>query len=200
MASKHTYSLPLRETIARSLLLVGILLAFAWGLIQYRVELDIPWWLDTPAVFGFYGLLYGLLDAWAWRQPPIARILRVPILRGTWRGTIRSSHDDFRDEIDVVMTIEQSWSQIQIVLDAPFSRSRSMGAHITTGAGSESFQVVYEYENIPHAHSPRSLHAHRGTARLLLTSDGHTLEGEYYTGRDRQSFGRIVLRRDSDHG
>lgn len=173
----------------------GVVLALAWGWIQQRFAIAVPWWFDTPAVFGFYGLLYVGLDAWAWHLPRLATLLRVPDLRGTWRGTIKTSRDEFQDEHAVTVVITQSWSMMRIVLEGPSSSSHSIAAHVTEGGGTEPYEIVYEYVNMPRASAPTTMHAHRGTAHLRLSSDERVLEGDYYTGRDRQNFGHLVLRR-----
>jgi SMODS-associating 2TM, beta-strand rich effector domain len=56
--------------------------------------------------------------------------------------------------------------------------------------------VTYEYANEPAADAVGSLHAHRGTARLVLTPNGKVLEGDYYTGRDRKSHGVLRLEKN----
>ena len=55
--------------------------------------------------------------------------------------------------------------------------------------------LVYEYMNDPHATAANTMHAHHGFAFLNLSTDGEWLEGDYYTGRDRASQGRLKLRR-----
>jgi hypothetical protein len=37
------------------------------------------------------------------------------------------------------------------------------------------------------------MHAHRGTAVLKLSDDGKELSGEYYSGRDRQNYGTLLI-------
>jgi len=196
VSAEHPYSLALRVTVARTLAIAGVVLALAWGWVQHVLSLTVPWWLDTPAVFGFYGLLYYGLDSWAWRVPRIAAVLRVPDLRGTWRGTIRSSRNSFEDEHAVIVVITQSWSTIRIVLEGPWSISHSVAAHVTDGLGTESFEIAYQYANMPRAGAPTAMHAHVGTAHLRLSSDAQLLEGDYYSGRDRQHFGHIAIRRE----
>jgi hypothetical protein len=41
------------------------------------------------------------------------------------------------------------------------------------------------------------MHAHRGTVRLDVLDQWKTLDGQYYTGRDRITYGRLTLRRGS---
>jgi len=41
--------------------------------------------------------------------------------------------------------------------------------------------------------SDHGCNAHRGTASLVLSVDGHTLSGDYYSGRERQNYGSLHL-------
>lgn len=56
---------------------------------------------------------------------------------------------------------------------------------------------AYEYLNEPKSGAVATMHTHRGLARLSLRrDDGDVLDGEYYTGRDRQHYGATWLRRE----
>jgi hypothetical protein len=39
------------------------------------------------------------------------------------------------------------------------------------------------------------MNIHHGTTRLQISEDVNSLEGEYYSGRGRQQYGRIVFKR-----
>ena len=54
--------------------------------------------------------------------------------------------------------------------------------------------LSYEYLNEPVAAAGATMHAHRGTARLVLQGESD-LDGEYYTGRDRQQYGALRIHR-----
>jgi hypothetical protein len=70
-----------------------------------------------------------------------------------------------------------------------------MGAIMVGDEGSAT--LTYEYTNEPRALAIDTMHAHRGTAYLVLKKDGNKdhLEGDYYAGRDRQNVGQITLER-----
>jgi hypothetical protein len=89
-------------------------------------------------------------------------------------------------------TIRQSWTRMSVTMDFALSRSRSLtGALLAEGEfGTE---LHYEYANQPKYTATESMHTHKGTCVLLVHDD--RLEGDYYTGRDRMTFGSIVLRR-----
>jgi hypothetical protein len=52
--------------------------------------------------------------------------------------------------------------------------------------------LSYEYRNDSKPHAAKTMHPHRGMTRLGLVSPGR-LEGECYTGRDRQNYGTLRL-------
>jgi hypothetical protein len=54
--------------------------------------------------------------------------------------------------------------------------------------------LIYNYLNEPNPGTVETMHMHRWTARLVLTGTDR-LEGDYYTGRDRNNIGVIKLRR-----
>ena len=49
--------------------------------------------------------------------------------------------------------------------------------------------LTYEYLNVPLPNAKKTMHIHRGNVRFSLETDGKVLEGEYYSGRGRQTFG-----------
>ncbi len=51
--------------------------------------------------------------------------------------------------------------------------------------------LIYDYWSEPKAAATATLHATRGTAYLNGTKNH--LEGQYYTGRDRQNYGNLSL-------
>lgn len=48
--------------------------------------------------------------------------------------------------------------------------------------------LICKYKDSPKANSHLTMHVHYGTARLNLLDGGTRLAGEYYIGRERQSY------------
>lgn len=192
----HSYGLEHRARVAMLLGVASVLLAWAWGWVQSACGFSIPWWFDSPSIFGIYGLLFLGLDRGLWRLPALGRALGVPDLRGTWVGSACSNHDNFATEHPVRVVIRQTWTGLLVVLESNGSTSRSFGGQISEGTGTEAYQVAYQYENHPKANAPGAMQPHKGSAVLHLSADGRYLEGEYYTGRGRTSFGTLTLRRE----
>jgi predicted pore-forming effector associated with SMODS systems len=53
--------------------------------------------------------------------------------------------------------------------------------------------LYYDYVSKPGAYTVPLMQMHHGTGHLSLSSDGKTLTGEYYVGRDRVTYGTLEL-------
>jgi len=192
----HPYATDSSERKYVPLLIAVISVSLAWLLnwILNALHLTIPWWIDAPSVMGFYGLLYSLFNRCFWRVPILRKVglVKVPNLTGTWKGYVASSFDEHCTKHDATVTIRQNWSGISITFQTEHSSSHSLTACILSESPIGAV-LNYEYLNEPKPDARETMHAHRGTARLTLK--GGSLEGEYYTGRDRQSYGSLSLRR-----
>jgi hypothetical protein len=95
-----------------------------------------------------------------------------------------------------MLVVHQTWSKILLEFrtDSSASYSRMASMNVAPGA---SEGLIYEYTNDPRADAKQTMHAHRGFAFLKPSIDGGWLEGDYYTGRDRVSFGTMRLRKVS---
>ncbi|WP_441339200.1 hypothetical protein [Pseudanabaena sp. Chao 1811] len=100
---------------------------------------------------------------------------------------MHSSYND-TDYDGIVLYVHQTWSSVSVQLQTMTSSSRSTMASINTLDSSES-TLKYEYMNEPTARSLQTMSIHRGTANMRLSPDGLSLEGDYFTGRGRQTFG-----------
>lgn len=149
-----------------------------------------PWWLDAPSVMTFYGFLYLLYDRYLWRFKFLVSLSEIPNLNGTWSGEIRSSYQG--KTVPIVLHVQQTWSRISIHVEAGTSRSHSTMAALYTESSSES-GLKYEYLNEPDTFAPEDMHQHRGVARLRVLPDRKSLDGDYFTGRDRLTYGSMKL-------
>lgn len=195
----HQYAIDSEERTAVPFYLAGLAVLAAWGLhvMMALTNVVLPWWADAPAPIALYGALYRLFDQWAWRWPAIRRlgIVQTPDLRGAWAGLIVSSFDQHHAQYAATLTIAQTWTKICIELRASASRSSSHIAGIANVRGSQPV-LSYEYLNEPDAAAVGSMQMHRGTAWLQLHErPASQVSGEYYTGRGRQTFGRMEFHR-----
>jgi hypothetical protein len=187
-----------RRQVPLGLAVLAILSAYglAWFLDYTQLE-DKLWWLEIPSVAGFYAFYWWLFDRWVWRWRPLRtlHIIHVPDLSGHWRGTGESSYKDAqgnRTKFKVLdVEIRQTWTTMAVWYRLEKSRSHSLVGALTVHDGQYP-SLSYEYINDPDPHAVTTMHVHPGMARLELV-EATRLEGEYYTGRDRQNYGTLHL-------
>jgi hypothetical protein len=179
----NIYSLIAFFSVAASL---GLSVFFKW------VKVEIPWFIDAPSVIGFYGIFYRIFDKHLWKR---ANLTNIPDLNGSWEGKIKTSYDKNSNEYPATLSIKQTWSHISIVLTTENSRSESTVAMISTKP-SDGAKIQYAYENKPRHNAKNTMHAHSGTADLVLRLKDNIqiLEGDYYTGRDRRNHGILFFK------
>jgi hypothetical protein len=193
----HGYSTDSGERRFVPLLLASLAIALAWtsSRLIAILHLSAPWWVDAPSSMAFYGVLYTLFDKYLWRKSFIHKLglVRVPNLAGRWRGYLTTSFDGHSKRYDLILTIFQSWTQITVYLTTLTSMSRSCAAMLQVD-DPEGTALIYQYQNQPLADATKTMHMHFGTAMLRM-SEGDGLTGDYYAGRDRETFGLICCRR-----
>ena len=181
-----------RKRVNGALAIAGVGLALLLNWVLQATAVDIPWWVDAPAVMGFYGILYTAFDRYLWKVRIVHKIglVKVSDLSGTWEGDVCSSFDDHSTKIKAKLIIKQTWTKLSVHLRTNESESYSqIGAILTE----PNIEINYQYSNEPRSDSRTTMHAHRGTAWLAL--NGSRLEGEYYTGRDRKNHGKLLFSR-----
>lgn len=190
----HPYATDSDERKRIPLYLAGIAIGSAIALSWLLQKIHLPGWLDVPATAGFYGLYYEAFRRWIWRLPVLHRWgwVRVPVLCGSWNGHVVTSFDEATGKHPVKATIVQDWTHMQIRVASTYSKSYSIVGTVLT---SDETVVDYEYKNEPLATATRTMHAHRGSASLILSPDNRVLSGEYYSGRDRQNQGSLYLKK-----
>jgi hypothetical protein len=165
-----------------------------------RYQITVPWWATPPIdTMAFYGLFYELFDRWIWKWSVLHKlhIVTAPDLSGNWAGRVEPIETDgvsagLTVKADLKITIKQTWTTMLIIGDAKLSKSHSLSASLIT---SGECTLNYEYLNEPRPSAPSTMHAHRGVARVIVNEKDGKLDGEYFSGRDRQNIGTIHLRR-----
>ncbi len=193
----HPYATDSNERKIVPFILAALAIAMAWvfGWVLGSLNLRIPWWLDAPSAFAFYGIVYSLMNRKLWRLSVLRTLglVRVPILEGRWQGQITTSFDEHATRHDVDVRIVQTWTRMKITLRGKDSASESLAATLITDVPSTAI-LSYQYRNEPLPHAKDTMQIHYGTARLNLSDPG-SLEGEYYSGRGRHNHGSIYLTR-----
>jgi hypothetical protein len=194
----HSYSTDSGERETILLLLAALAIAAAWteSRILQLSHLAVPFWFDAPSTMAFYGIFFKIFDIWLWRVKFLHRIglLKVPVLRGGWKGFVVSSFDSHKKAHPVKVFIDQTWTKMSVRLQSNNSHSFTSTASLQVHA-QEGTVLSYQYENQPQPEALRTMEIHVGTARLVLQADCLALEGYYYSGRGRKEFGSLKLGR-----
>jgi hypothetical protein len=185
-----------RETVPLYLAGAAIASALALGWILAILKWLPPAWIDAPSTIAFYGFYYQLFRVWIWKWPllRVFGVVKLPNLTGEWDGHVITTYDELHGKHTVHVSIQQSWTDMRVILKTPDSQSTSLIGAILTR---DLVMLSYEYLNEPLPGAVGTMHAHRGSARLTLSDNGTALDGDYYTGRDRTNYGSLTLRKQT---
>ena len=196
----HAYALESRERIYVPLFLAAasILAAFGLHTLVDALKTAPPWWLDAPSVVGFYELFHWSYDKRLWKNIVLRRLrlANTPDLNGNWKGYLTSSYEKNAVKHDVVAKITQTWTKLAVVVNTPTSKSRSVVAALSIEESGGAI-LSYEYINEPQGSAKPTMEMHRGFASLSVSEKAQTLNGDYFNGRGRQTFGIVHLQRNS---
>ena len=191
----HPYATDSDERRLIPFLLAGLAMVGAWaaGPLLGWVHVQMPWWLQAPSALGLYGTLYEVFDRTVWRWTLFNRIglVKLPNLNGRWLGRVTTSFDEHASSHPVHVNIRQTWTKLCIELDGKDSRSHSLVAGLVV-QDSPVPVLSYQYLNEPQPDATPTMAMHYGTALLRLVTMT-SLEGQYYSGRGRGTFGSIGL-------
>ncbi|MFA6089359.1 MAG: hypothetical protein WC755_05820 [Candidatus Woesearchaeota archaeon] len=187
----HSYSLSEERnlTVYFYLAVVSIFLFFIIYRLLNIISIQIPWYIESPSALTIFFLMFFLFDRYIWKLPVLSFLSKTPVLEGDWKGYITSTHNNHKSRYSVKLSITQTWSKIQINMRCNSSKSKSNSAVIIQN--DSDIELIYTYKNIPKANSVITMNRHIGTVELSLNKN--TLEGEYYTNRDRTNQGYIKL-------
>ena len=187
----HSYESEERGRVTVALFAVSILLVWLMDMALSATSFDPQWWLSVPSFGGFYAVLYWLFDnhVWRWRLWRRAGLLKVPDLNGNWAGSVVSSYGNGSVH-EVTISIVQRWSKLLVRFETEHSQSHSISGALKV-ADVANPELSYLYINLPKPSARGTMDIHRGTATLELK--GTVLEGDYYTGRGRMTYGSIRL-------
>jgi hypothetical protein len=175
---------------------IAIGLAYLTAVVLRAASFHLAWWVATPSVGAFYGLLFGVFDSRLWRIALVRKFVFVntPDLSGHWVGAVESSYQGVTHPIEV--EIRQKWTHIAIRLTSANSQSRSNIAGVECAELDHPI-LTYDYINEPRVGASETMHTHRGMARLEFRamSSPPRLVGDYFSGRDRQNYGELNVGR-----
>ena len=187
-----------RKFVPSLIALLSLIAALVLGKLLEYTSLTIPWWFDSPAIIGFYSIIYYFFEKSLWKCKFFRKIgiVKLPNLNGIWKGTVISSYDEHSKEYETTFTIRQNWRKISIIGQFEMSKSYSLTASIIVDDQPET-TLSYEYRNEPFSSAVETMEIHRGFNSLTLNPNGQELSGTYYSGRGRQNIGELKLERVS---
>lgn len=136
-----------------------------------------------------FGFLYLAFDKFVWRC--LSKVLGVPNINGEWCGTLTSSHKINRmpTEIDMKLTVHQTWDKISFRAIYPNSESVSSTASIQIEASLNpiiAFSFINDSKDV-------KLKTKKYDGYNILTLNGNNLSGRYFTNRENGTIGTFSL-------
>ena len=194
----HPYSIDTEERkyILLLLAIASVLLALGFSSVLSFYKISLAWWMESPSVLFFYGLLFLIFDHWGWKIFRRIGLIKTPDINGLWKGHLKTSFDNHASEMAATLSIFQKWTRIKINLSTEKSVSHSETASFLIEPP-EGKYLNYQYINEPKSNAAETMSIHRGTVRLVFNESENTLSGEYYSGRDRQNFGSLYFTKQS---
>lgn len=181
------------------LLLVFVSTCLAYGIscMLQLYKINVPFYIELPSISAIYAILFWIFDRYLWKLLIFKKIgiIVADDLSGIWKGVVKSSYDDFKSEIYAELDIQQSATRIKI--RGVFNQSKSVSIH-------ENFSVseidgkaalFYFFRNEPNYDAEETMAIHEGSVKLIHDKTSDTLEGYYYSGRDRNNHGTIKVKR-----
>ena len=181
-------------SIILSIFTFFIILIPFYNTLQKHFNFTIPIWIETPSIIGLYHFYLKIYDKYFWKYNFIKYIglPKIPNLNGLWIAEIVSSHDETTKKAEVL--ISQAFSKFSMVLKTDESTSYTTVASFSLNNPIHK-TITYSYLSKPRSSSSNSMNIHEGTATLEIFEDESKLEGYYYSGRGRLTYGDIKIER-----
>lgn len=181
------------------LILIGIsaLLTYLIRIIVNQCGVIIPFYIELPSIPAIYALLFYFFDNFLWKNILFKKlgIIIADDLNGKWAGTIQSSYNNFKSNIYAELNITQSATQLKIC--GVFGESKSISIQESFGKSEIDNKVAlfYFYRNEPNYDAANSMVTHDGSAKLVYNKEDDSLNGYYYSGKERNNYGTINVKR-----
>lgn len=150
-----------------------------------------PMKLAAPSAMIIFGWLVSVFDSHLWRWPCIHWFTSIPLIEGTWTGTLvrQDDSDSSTQPRTVSLSVTQNWRTMSIILHGTHSKSH---AQIIALSITDKNDIVLRYVYLAKDNSgvnPVNLYG-EGTAELTLKRDStrETFSGVYYSSKLRKGF------------
>lgn len=190
----------------------GVALVARRGLVQAAIAIAVAVWAVMLLIQGVdlsfsdlrpYSIAVAVVllsflafDRWCWRIPPLPRLLRRPVLAGTWKGELRSNwvnptSGEKLAPIPAFLLVHQTYETITLRMFTAESSSTSQTAEINTSPDGVA-EVITTYHNVPKLHLQERSRVHYGAMRLDVHGDPPSrLQGAYWT--DQGTKGEVAF-------
>jgi hypothetical protein len=190
----YSYDTDNKQTILFWIAGISLLLVYLFATILIILKIQLWWFVQIPSALAVYLILVKRLEESLWKNAYIRRILgiTIPDISGEYYGSAKTIKGEGGKEVRVRLFISQDWTRMVIRLEAENSVSKSNVASLLTDDG---FPVLnYQYENKPKVDAKDGMHVHKGYAQIEFKD--RNANGEYFTGRDRETYGKLDLVKD----
>lgn len=177
--------------MTNGLLLKGLIavaaLAWAGALVADGKAVPSSFFAPMSTVTGIVAFTLVVFEKVLWRVPGMSLLVHRPDLRGTWKGTVRSSWvgpDGLpQPERDVFVTIAQTYSTLHVRLFSDESSSEPLVASVLRHPD-DTYDVALVYRNSPKVAVRERSEISVGGALLRVGGEKEEkLEGQYWTDR-----------------
>lgn len=179
--------------------LIVISVSVVYGINQFlnNNNISVPFYIEVPSVPLVYGILFNAFDCclWKWKIFKRLHIVIADDLNGEWKGESKSSYDNMEESKNVTLNIKQTATSIVIQGIFNESKSISLNANFEESDVDNGVALFYFYRSIPRYDAAESMAMHEGSAKLVYNKPDDSLEGIYYSGRNRNNYGTIKVYR-----
>ena len=175
---------------------LAVIIAILANAAADAMNLGPDWLVSAPTVVAVFGILYGVVDKWAWRWRLLRTtgVITTPVVAGRYTGELRSSYNGGTD-LAIAIDIEQTWTRIVVRLRVPTaqtSESISLAAALNE-VGQRQARLTYMYRNtVRPGFAEPDMSDHDGTAELTIDTSSGAADGRYYNHRGRQGTLRLT--------
>lgn len=133
-------------------------------------------------------IVVGVFEKWIWRWWLLPRVIRVPVIHGTWKGELESFWEDPATgqrpaKKTVYLAVDQTMTTVSVRLMTDESSSEQIAGAIKRKSGRWLLSSIYV--NTPSLERRRESRPHNGGLLLdVLGNPPRSLGGEYWTERD----------------
>ncbi len=189
-----------RPTTAVRYAILGVGIVYTAVLYASGVHLDNGFKYAIALLPAVGAIVLMIWDAWAWRQPLLARLTHRPRIDGLWEVELTPTEESHippggdRGPIPGFLVVTQSYWSIHVRQFTAESTSRSRAFFWESAAGADAEPLRFVYENLPNQRLEDRSNRHLGACSLDIASRApQTISGVYFTDRYTKGDMRLTL-------